>query len=73
MVNINPPSPRRGANIYLCNEKTRAQFILSTGHSGVMWLYKVSFSSLTATCVKKDVTNEGKSGDDQIHEKSKER
>jgi len=38
-----------------------------------MWLYEIGFSSLAATCVKKDVTKEGKFERDQIHEKSKER
>jgi hypothetical protein len=35
-------------------------------------VYKVSFSSLAAICVTKDVTNKGKFERDQIHEKSKE-
>ena len=70
MVNINPPQRHK---LSLCNEEIRVQFILSTGHSVIMWLRKVSFSSLAATCVKKNGTKKGKFGRDQIHEKSKER
>jgi len=67
MVNITLP---QGRKLFLCNEETRAQFICSTGLSVVVCWYKVSFSSLEATCVKMDVKNKGKFGGDQIHEKS---